>query len=104
MFNFGKHDTKNVQNINLTKFYYDKVNGNMKKTRLWYKFIHWTNDVQTKKNMKKTIFIYTLLRTQFKKRNKSKDFKLNQYISKYLKEFSLGKFLNYIMNVQWMKG
>jgi len=34
----------------------------------------------------------------------SKDFKLNQYISKYLKEFSLGKILNYIMNVQWMKG
>jgi hypothetical protein len=34
----------------------------------------------------------------------SKYFKFNQYISKYLKEFSLGKFSNYIMNVQWMKG
>jgi hypothetical protein len=44
MFNFGKHDTNNVQKINLTRFYYDKLNVNMKKTRLWYKFIHWTND------------------------------------------------------------
>ncbi len=103
MFNFGKHDTNNVQKINLTRFYYDKLNVNMKKTRLWYKFIHWTNDEQTKSNMKKYIYIYTLLKTQFKK-NVSKYFKFNQYISKYLKEFSLGKFSNYIMNVQWMKG
>ncbi len=52
MFNFGKHDTKNVQNISLTRLYYDKVNGNIKIIRLWYKFIHWTNDEQTKSNMK----------------------------------------------------
>jgi hypothetical protein len=63
MFNFGKHDTKNVQNINLTRFYYDKMNSNKKKTRTWYKFIHCTNDEYTKSNMKKNIFIYILLKT-----------------------------------------
>ncbi len=46
--------------------------------------------------MKKTIFIYTLLKLSLRK-TCQKDFKLNQYISKYLKEFSLHNILNYIM-------
>ncbi len=103
-----------MHDINSIEFYYDKMHGNRKKTRLWWKIIPKSNVEHIKSNVMLITFIYTLLGTYFREKyfkisqassryfkliqNISKYFRLIQYISRNL----IGNIPNYILDEKWM--